>query len=153
VIIDGEEWIPPDELDKHWRDFLVAMMANSVRLCRWISAKSRKGVRQSWKAGPSERFYSAAIAWRWVFWGPNCGLSLEEVCEFLGLDAQDVRLKILADCQPARDINQVVDRVIRAGDLWCAKPKRKGPRPVTPVSVDWRKLRESRGHIPGVIAR
>jgi len=144
VIIDGEEWNPPEDLDDKWRGFLVAMMANTVRLCRWISAKSRKGVRPSWKSGPSDRLYSAAVAWRWVFWNPQCALSLDEVCESLGFGANSVRRKILADCQPARDINQVVDRVIQAGDAWNAKPKRRPPRPSKEVSIDWGRLRDAR---------
>lgn len=146
--IDGEEWNPPDELEERWRDFLVAMMANTVRLCRWLSLKSRLGIRPRWKSGPGDRLYSAAVAWRWVFWDPKCELSLDEVCSELGFSARAVRLKILADCRPSADINQVVDRVIQAGDACCACPRRKAPRPSLPVRVDWDRLKDLRGLCP-----
>lgn len=63
------------------------------------------------------RILSAAFHWRWVFCNSDDhALPFSFACEELGLSEHSVRRRILAQCSPNRDINKIVDRVLKENE-------------------------------------
>ena len=145
--IEGE-WIPPDEIERHWRAFLAGVLHHTVYMCRWLKRNSRSGRYMSGMKPPCRKLENAAFCWQWVFWGPECELTLEEVCLHLGISAPRVRARILEETGGGKDINQLVARTLRFVDERVADGREKSRKANSSVSVDWEALRQYRSVYP-----
>lgn len=136
------------DIEPHWRDFMVGIMAHTVDLCVWLAEQAGGRARTRSPRTLRRRLLNAAVAWRWVFSDEGCELPLDEVCLHLGLRKPLVRERILAACTPSPDINQVVARILIECRNEDAHPKRKAAHPCRMGSPDWVRLRDYRSQNP-----
>jgi hypothetical protein len=139
------EWNPSVDIELAWKDFLVGVMAHTVVLCRWLGRKHGAGRCMVRNQRPGKQLYNAAVAWRWVFWGPESELTLEETCLHLGVNAPQVRSRILKEIGAGRDINTLVAKVLDLAEVQYAERSRTEHGGDT---VDWSALRHYRSVYP-----
>lgn len=139
------EWNPSVDVEQAWRDFLVGVMAQTVMLCRWLGRKTASKGFVVRNTRPNRQLYNAAAAWRWVFWGPESELTLEETCLHLGVSAPQVRSRLLKEIAGSRDINTVVAKVLDLAEVEYAERSRDESLDET---VDWSALRRYRSVYP-----
>lgn len=142
---EQRDWNPSVDIEQAWGDFLVGVMAQTVTLCRWLGRKAASGRFVVRNTRPSRQLYNAASAWRWVFWGPESELTLEETCLHLGVSAPQVRSRILKEIAGGRDINTLVAKVLDLAEVEYVERARAESGV---EAVDWSALRRYRSVYP-----
>lgn len=129
---DDDGKLAIEDLEERWRDFLVGVLAHTTRMCFWLCKAATGRCKKRSPRTLHRRLLNAATSWQWVYGNPDCELSLDEVCLFLGLTPELVRRRIWDACSPPEDINQVVARILVECQNQRSKSNRK-PRDAGPL--------------------
>lgn len=124
-VTDDDLGLTHFDLDERWRDFMVGVLAHTTRMCFWLCKAATGRCKKRSPRTLQRRLLNAATSWQWVYGNPDCELSLEEVCGYLGLTPKLVRDRIWDACSPPEDINQVVARILVECQQLQSKSKRQ----------------------------
>ncbi len=116
VVKDYDDQNIAEDCEAGWRrlcsEVLVRTHYHLVELCRRHRRLGRFGMqpssRREW-----EDLRRQIASYRWVFCGTGGEFTFEQTCEDVGLDPELVRRQLLSQCRPRRDINLLVDWVVR----------------------------------------
>jgi hypothetical protein len=116
VVTDYDDENIVEDCETGWtrfcREVLVRTYYHMSDLCRRHRRMGRFGMqptcRKEW-----ETLRRGIAAYRWVVDGTGGEFTFDQTCRDAGLDPAILRRKLLSQCQPRRDINLLVDWVVR----------------------------------------
>lgn len=119
-----------EDCETGWKRFcsevLVRTHYHLCDLCKRHRVMGRYGMqpssRKDW-----EILRRQVAAYRWVFDGTGGDFTFDQTCADLGLDPVLVRRRLLSQARPRRDINLLVDWVVRQKEKPCAHRDPKDP--------------------------
>lgn len=117
-----------DDCEAGWKRFCIETLVRTHYHLKSLCADHRRlgrfGMqptsRKAW-----EILRRQIAAYRWVFDGTGGLFTFEQTCRDLGLDPRLVRAKVVSQCRPRRDINLLVEWVVRQEDRRDAKRRRE----------------------------
>lgn len=116
VVTDYDDENVIEDCETGWtrfcREVLVRTHYHLTDLCRRHRRMGRFGMqpanRKEW-----ETLRRGIASYRWVFDGTGGDFTFDQTCRDVGLDPCILRRRMLSLCQPRRDINLLVDWVVR----------------------------------------
>lgn len=117
-----------EECADGWRRFCAETLVRTHYHLRQLCNKHRRlgceGMRPSCRK-ESEELLRQVAAYQWVFQGTGGEFTFDQTCRDVALDPLIVRRKLLSLCKPERDINLLVDWVVKHREKENGKRRRQ----------------------------